>query len=155
MLAQIASTSPVDLMPGESDPTNNSLPQQPINRVLLPKTSRFVNYKAYPNPYETEIEGKTYVCLLFQLLARFFGTSGQNLDNVEKYLAIEDKLELAERTLRWSHYAPTAPDQLPCYPFYEDDPFVQEHCPHVYFVGNQKEFKTKLIHGMSKKETVN
>jgi DNA polymerase delta subunit 2 len=70
------------------------------------------------------------------------------MDNIDKYLVIEDKLELAERLLRWRHYAPTAPDQLSSYPFYTDDPFVQERCPHVFFVGNQKEFKTKLIKGL-------
>lgn len=66
-----------------------------------------------------------------------------------------------EKTLKSRHIAPTAPDQLGCYPFYDQgtlmhnfklrctDPFVLERCPHVYFIGNQKQFATKLIHGTS------
>jgi DNA polymerase delta subunit 2 len=34
-----------------------------------------------------------------------------------------------------------------CYPFQEDDPFVIEKGPHLYFAGCQPEFGTKLIHG--------
>lgn len=36
---------------------------------------------------------------------------------------------------------------LGSYPFQEDDPFVLKTCPHVYFVGCQPEFATKVIHG--------
>lgn len=52
-----------------------------------------------------------------------------------------------EYTLRWQHCAPTAPDTLCCYPFYEKDPFVISEAPHVYFVGNQEKFDTKFIEG--------
>lgn len=34
-----------------------------------------------------------------------------------------------------------------CYPFQDDDPFVIEECPHVYFVGNQPKFETTVIEG--------
>lgn len=33
------------------------------------------------------------------------------------------------------------------YPFQDDDPFVLKACPHLYFVGNQPEFGTRMIHG--------
>lgn len=33
------------------------------------------------------------------------------------------------------------------YPFQDDDPFVLKACPHLYFVGNQPAFGTRLIHG--------
>ena len=36
---------------------------------------------------------------------------------------------------------------LGCYPFQENDPFVLEECPHVYFVGNQPRFETTVIRG--------
>lgn len=35
-----------------------------------------------------------------------------------------------------------------CYPFTDKDPFYVETCPHVYFVGNQDKFETRLIKGM-------
>ena len=36
---------------------------------------------------------------------------------------------------------------LGCYPFQENDPFVLEECPHVYFVGNQPRFETTVVRG--------
>jgi DNA polymerase delta subunit 2 len=34
-----------------------------------------------------------------------------------------------------------------CFPFADKDPFIIERRPHVYFVGNQPEFKTSLVGG--------
>ena len=34
---------------------------------------------------------------------------------------------------------------LDCYPIYAKDPFVMNESPHVYFIGNQAKFDTKLI----------
>jgi DNA polymerase delta subunit 2 len=78
------------------------------------------------------------------------GTSGQNIKNLIKYQSVENPLQLAETTLLWRHMAPTAPDHLPCFPFYEEDPFILETCPHIYFIGNQSKFDTKVIHGNAK-----
>ena len=36
---------------------------------------------------------------------------------------------------------------LGSYPFQEDDPFVMKTCPHLFFVGCQPEFSTKVITG--------
>jgi DNA polymerase delta subunit 2 len=36
---------------------------------------------------------------------------------------------------------------LGSYPFQEDDPFVMQSCPHLYFAGCQPRFSTKVIHG--------
>ena len=33
------------------------------------------------------------------------------------------------------------------YPFQDDDPFVLHSCPHLFFVGCQPEFGTKVIQG--------
>ncbi|KAA1100699.1 hypothetical protein PGTUg99_017091 [Puccinia graminis f. sp. tritici] len=153
---------PVDLMPGPTDPTIQSLPQQALHRCLFPKatalrTAHPLNHG--PNPWWAEIGG-----------ASFLGTSGQNLDDIYKYVVDEDRLRLATQMLEWSHIAPTAPDTLrmrfyslfplimsslifffwgggcwtDCYPFRERDPFVLSELPQVYFVGNQPEFKTHL-----------
>lgn len=43
---------------------------------------------------------------------RLLATSGQNLDDVFKYLASEDRLGMARDMLRWRHVAPTCPDTL-------------------------------------------
>ena len=46
------------------------------------------------------------------VVLRFLGTSGQNIDDLEKYSEAKDKLEFVERTLRWRHLAPTTPNTL-------------------------------------------
>lgn len=35
-----------------------------------------------------------------------------------------------------------------CYPFTDRDPFLIESCPHVYFIGNQDKYDTRLLKGM-------
>ena len=81
------------------------------------------------------------------MIFRFLGTSGQNIDDLGKYSEANSSIEFMERTLRWRHLAPTAPNTLGCYPFTDKDPFYVETCPHVYFVGNQDKFETRLIKG--------
>lgn len=66
--------------------------------------------------------------------------------------------------MRWRHIAPTAPDtlceQICCtgpdntlttlavsYPFTVEDPFILEHCPHIYVVGNQPEYASTILEG--------
>lgn len=87
------------------------------------------------------------ICSQNGSLFRFLGTSGQNVDDLKKYSDAKDKLEFLERTLTWRHLAPTAPNTLGCYPFSDRDPFLIESCPHVYFVGNQGKFETRLLKG--------
>ncbi|GJQ85442.1 hypothetical protein Trydic_g23867 [Trypoxylus dichotomus] len=58
-----------------------------------------------------------------------------------------EPIDALENCLKWNHMAPTAPDTLACYPYYDNDPFIVEDCPHVFFAGNQKKFETKLVAG--------
>ncbi|CAG8442216.1 24166_t:CDS:10 [Gigaspora rosea] len=127
---------PVDLMPGSNDPVNAFLPQQPIIPSLLPKAYQNSTFRRVTNPYWCEIDGVV-----------FLGTSGQTIDDIAKYVECEDRLKLTEQTLYWRHVAPTTPDTLWCHPFRDYDPFIMKQTPHVYFVGNQKEFATTIIKG--------
>ena len=52
---------------------------------------------------------------------------------------------MAASTLHWRHMAPTAPDTLWCHPYFTTDPFVLAETPDLYLVGNQPEFRTKLV----------
>ena len=168
-LTEILPTMPVTLLPGAQDPANASYPQQPIHTAMFPgarvysadpKTSEPGWLDTVTNPWEAEIEGW-----------RVLGTGGQNVDDVFKYVDSDDRLGMMEAMCRWRCCAPTAPDTL-CkfhphpnwicksicclfltiilgsYPFQDEDPFVMKSSPHLYFVGNQPEFSTKVIQGL-------
>ncbi|KAL2760480.1 hypothetical protein ACRALDRAFT_1073685 [Sodiomyces alcalophilus JCM 7366] len=150
-LSELLHSMPVTLLPGPQDPANASYPQQPIHVAMFPRSRPWCvppslsgpNAAAEPgwldnstNPWEAEVDGW-----------RFLGTGGQNVDDVFKYVESEDRLGMMEAMCRWRCIAPTAPDTLWSYPFQDDDPFVMKTTPHLYFVGCQPEFSTKVIHG--------
>lgn len=144
-LAEILASIPVTLMPGPQDPANSSYPQQPIHPAMFPNAREYTNppgskepgwLDIVTNPWEGEIDGW-----------RALGTGGQNVDDVYKYVNSEDRLGMMEAMCRWRCCAPTAPDTLWSYPFQDDDPFVIKDCPHLYFVGCQPEFGTKVVSG--------
>ncbi|XP_071963088.1 DNA polymerase delta subunit 2-like [Antedon mediterranea] len=132
ILAQLVSSIPVDIMPGEQDPANYTLPQQPLHRCMFPRASLYSSLNLVTNPYEATIGG-----------FRFCGTSGQNVESIYRTTTMDDRMEILETTLKAGHVAPTAPDLLGCYPYFNDDPFIIKHCPHIYFTGNQPKFQTK------------
>jgi DNA polymerase delta subunit 2 len=163
-LNELLPSLPVTLLPGALDPANSSYPQQPIHTAMFPKSR---SYSAVPgseqpgwfdattNPLEMEVEGW-----------RVLGTGGQNVDDMAKYVDSDDRLGMMEAMCRWRCSAPTAPDtlckscfgflwrqevltldNLASYPFQDDDPFVMMACPHLYFVGCQPSFGTKVITG--------
>ncbi|KAK7259527.1 hypothetical protein RIF29_25136 [Crotalaria pallida] len=136
MLNQIVAGLPLDIMPGPNDPSNFALPQQPLHRCLFPGSSAYNTFRSCTNPHCFELDN-----------IRFLGTSGQNIDDLQKYSEAKDKLEFMERTLRWRHLAPTTPNTLGCYPFTDRDPFFIESCPQVYFIGNQDKYETRIIKG--------
>ncbi|KAL2118381.1 hypothetical protein VTJ04DRAFT_8041 [Mycothermus thermophilus] len=150
-LSELLPTLPVTLLPGASDPATVSFPQQPIHQAMFPRARVYASlppgtgqsepsgpgwFDNVTNPWEGEIEGW-----------RVLGTSGQNLDDICRYVDSEDRLGMMEAMCRWRCSAPTAPDTLWCYPFQEDEPFTMNDCPHLYFIGNQPEFGTKVIEG--------
>ncbi|XP_037093981.1 DNA polymerase delta subunit 2-like [Pollicipes pollicipes] len=136
LLQQLAASCPVDLMPGEFDPTNHLLPQQALHRCLLPKAAAYRTFRGVTNPYQAVVAGR-----------RLTGSAGQNVHDLYRYSALDDPLTSLERLLAWSHLCPTAPDTLSCYPYYDRDPFIIEECPDLLFAGNQKSFATKLHEG--------
>lgn len=145
-LATLLPTIPITLIPGEQDPTSTALPQQPIHPAMFPHARTYMElpgttsepswFSSGTNPFEFDLDG--WRCL---------GSGGQTLNDVYKYVAGEERLEMMEAMLRWRLSAPTAPDTLWCYPFQDGDQFVIKECPHVYFVGNQPKFETIMIEG--------
>ncbi|KAL3875497.1 hypothetical protein ACJMK2_033443 [Sinanodonta woodiana] len=136
IIAQLAACMDVILMPGEYDPSNFTLPQQPLHRCMFPKGSRYLTLNCVANPLDCSLDG-----------VRFLGTSGQPVTDIDQYSEINDCLEILNKTLIWGHLAPTAPDTLGCYPFYSEDPFIIKHCPHILFAGNQPELKHRIHKG--------
>ncbi|KAL1129304.1 hypothetical protein AAG570_013833, partial [Ranatra chinensis] len=95
------STIDVDLMPGEFDPTNFTLPQQPIHYCMFPKALCNATFRSVTNPHMLELFGATVV-----------GSSGQPVSDVCAFSTAEDPLEALHNTLTWGHLAPTAPDTI-------------------------------------------
>jgi len=146
-LASLLPSIPITLLPGDSDPTGTSLPQQPIHPAMFPHSRAYMElplgsskeiswFDSQTNPADFDLDGY-----------RFLGTGGQTVDDVYKYVAGEERLEMMEAMLRWRLTAPTAPDTLWCYPFQDGDQFVLKECPHVFIVGNQPKFETTIIEG--------
>ena len=147
LLTTLAASVPVDLMPGEGDPTNQALPQQPLHPCLFPEAKRFSpnTFASCTNPHDFTLGG-----------VDFLGTAGQNVSNLAAYTDVTkngtgsdasaaEALDLMEATVRWQHVAPTAPDTLACYPYKDRDPFFIEKSPHVYFAGMQPSFGWRKV----------
>jgi len=96
----------------------------------------YPTFKSVTNPYKFD------TCYGIVL-----GTSGQNIDDVMKNSSLEDPLDVMEQMIRWCHIAPTCPDTLGCFPYPEGkkDPFILNHPPKLFYVGNQKEFSSRKI----------
>jgi len=144
-LAQVLASVPVDLMPGASDPTNYVWPQQPLHPCLLPTAARYSSLRSVSNPHHCVIG-----------IASFLGSAGQNTRDVLRCTTrakCATAVSAAEKLLRWSHMAPTAPDTLGCYPFHMRDPFVINESPHVFFSGNCESFETSFVTGPSDQRT--
>lgn len=126
-LSEILPSIPVTLMSGESDPANFALPQQGIHRAMLPRSRAYCSdgqpgdtsvepgwFDSVTNPWEGYVEGW-----------RLWGCSGQNVDDILRYLDFSDEdgnagaesngeisVQIMEAMLRWRCAVPTAPDTL-------------------------------------------
>ena len=139
----------VDYIPGFSDPTNANWPQKPLHPCLMPMSERYGLLNRSPNPYEATIGG-----------VGILGSDGRNVVDLQRYVAkrceqesneckeVEfeniSSLEALEMTLLYNHMAPTGPDSLPTSPVENEDPFVINNCPNVYFSGNSSQYETAL-----------
>ncbi|CAB4252395.1 similar to Saccharomyces cerevisiae YJR006W POL31 DNA polymerase III (delta) subunit, essential for cell viability [Maudiozyma barnettii] len=175
-LANTLQTISVDIMPGATDPSDKTLPQQPLNKALFKESLRpyfdHVNdeiLNLVTNPYNFQIND-----------VEILTTSGQNIDDIIKYIvpyqekssqetedkevsmdsqeypedSIEHRLDLMECTMKWQNIIPTAPDTLGCYPYTKEDPFILEEWPHLYVVSNQPSYARRDIELDDGKTTV-
>lgn len=145
-LREILVTLPVLVMPGANDPAEICLPQQPLHKSMFRSSLPLLNGNHLvraTNPQWFEQDS-----------VRILGSSGQNVDDVYRYMSRESStpenagkstLAVMENNIRWQNIVPTAPDTLYCYPYENFDPFLLDETPHVYFVGNQESFQTDMV----------
>ncbi|AFZ79359.1 DNA polymerase delta small subunit, putative [Theileria equi strain WA] len=132
--AQLASSIPVDLMPGAKDPTNANLPQQMISPSFMDHSKRYGTFKSTTNPYLFTVDD-----------VRFLGISGQSVQDICNYSRLSE-LDALKIIADSRCIAPTGIDSLPCHS--EMDVFNladDDEYPHVFFSGNAKEFAAGTI----------
>jgi DNA polymerase delta subunit 2 len=144
-ISGIVSGIDVHIMPGPNDPTTHLLPQRPIHHSLLNKSNKYSTMHSVSNPFlasvaagknaKIEEEGTEILC-----------TSGQIVDDIYKYVPTKDRLGIATAVIGCGIVSPTSPDTLWTSPSNEDT-FVMKRIPHLFVVGNQPEFQTKLLAG--------
>ncbi|KAJ1979224.1 DNA polymerase delta small subunit Cdc1 [Dimargaris xerosporica] len=135
-LGDLCASVSVALLPGDHDPVNQVLPQQPLHISLFPTAARHSTLTSVTNPARLDLQGLSLL-----------GVSGQTIADACKYCPQVTPLEMAELTLRCRHITPSAPDTLWCYPFVDKDPFVLTETPHIYAIGNQSQFASQLVQG--------
>ncbi|CAJ0961730.1 unnamed protein product, partial [Mesorhabditis belari] len=126
-IARLTTLMPVDLMPGDGDPTVALHPQRPIHKTVLPMAGlNGGTLNLTTNPYEFSL-GELDFCVL----------SGQTITDLRRLSTINSASKLMTHMLTWQHLAPTCPDTVDGFPLIDRDPFVIERFPHVMVVGNQ------------------
>ncbi|KAG9015471.1 hypothetical protein FRB94_000076 [Tulasnella sp. JGI-2019a] len=137
LLTDISRAVPIHIVPGLTDPTGTTLPQQPLPRAMFGK-------ELYKKP-DTVFACETNPAWIGVGDCEMLAIAGQTIDDLFKYVEGCDRMEMAKNTLKWRHMAPTAPDTLWCYPFLHRDPFMLEKTPHIYVIGNQPEFASEIL----------
>lgn len=57
ILLQLSSLVPADVMPDKFDPTNSTLPQQPLHPCMFPLATAYSTLQLVTNPYQATIDG--------------------------------------------------------------------------------------------------
>ncbi|KAK6199282.1 DNA polymerase delta small subunit [Scheffersomyces amazonensis] len=143
-LTELLPSLPISIMPGNNDIAEICLPQQALHKSTFRHNYQYLSDPTYlqiwTNPQWIEIDGITML-----------GTSGQNVQDILRYLKDQDHsaekiLTIMKSHMKWQNFMPTAPDTLYCYPYDEFDPFILEKkTPHIYFVGNQAEYGSEIL----------
>ena len=77
----------------------------------------------------------------------FLGTSGQNVHDMRLYSKLDPQPTAALKLLlEMQHVCPTSPDTLRSFPFRQDDPFVVQSAPHVFFAGCQPAYGEEVVY---------
>ncbi|KAF9009363.1 DNA polymerase alpha/epsilon subunit B-domain-containing protein [Cyathus striatus] len=150
-LLDIARVMPIHILPGDSDPAATILPQQPLPKAMFGEASKFPTFFCETNPTYLNIAPAAISDENLEpnlsMRRTILVNAGQPLNDMFKYLVTppSTRLSILESTLKWRHMAPTAPDTLWCHPYFVADPFIISETPHLYIVGGQDSFGTKMV----------
>jgi len=89
-LTQFAASVHVDVMPGDSEPANHMLPQQPLHACLFPLAGRLSSVHAVTNPYSCEFNVSDADSIKAHSdqpprVVNFLGSSGQPVVDILRY----------------------------------------------------------------------
>ena len=71
LFTQLAASLDIHVLPGDSDPSNFTLPQQPLHHCLLPSAATYSSFAPLSNPARTSFGG-----------LKFRGSAGQNVEDM-------------------------------------------------------------------------
>jgi len=134
LMAQLAGSVNVDLVPGYNDPASGILPQQPLHKCMFPKTRVYPTFQSVTNPYSFTCAGRDILIV-----------AGQTVHDVMRNSNLDNPLEILELFIRWGHVAPTCPDTLGCFPTNVIDPQTITCLPDVLIAGNQESLGWRKI----------
>jgi DNA polymerase delta subunit 2 len=124
----LASVLPVLVLPGDTDPVNFALPQQPLHSAIFGHAKTYKNVMPTTNPARFDLDQ-----------VKVLGTAGQGVREISWYTE-NSVLESLRLSLNARLLAPTAPDTLACYPVTgETDIMVINQAVDIFFAGNCKE----------------
>lgn len=144
LLSELAEAAPLTLLPGVRDPCPISQPQQPLHPCLFPGLAGFRSVRRAPSMCDEVVDLPADVGGPLRLL----GTSGANVADLLRCRSDrgrDDPVSALADLLAYGHLAPTAPDTLACFPFADQDPFVLDEAPDVFFAGNCAKYGTGLV----------
>lgn len=127
----------VDLMPGENDPTDAILPQQPFPNLFFKTSRNYSSFQCVTNPYLFSIDNVNVCCM-----------SGEPVNNIVSY-SKNSPLDALRMIAKSRILSPTCPDTLGCYPFVDQDPFClqdDDKYPHIFVNGNCTELEVQYMH---------
>ncbi|CRG95308.1 DNA polymerase epsilon subunit b, putative [Plasmodium gallinaceum] len=126
-ISSICSAVYVDIMPGEKDPSDSNLPQQPFPNLFFRKSKNYNSFQCVTNPYIFSIDNINICCM-----------SGESVNNISSY-SKNSKIQSLKIIAQSRILSPTSPDTLGCYPFTKNDPFCihdDNTYPHIFINGN-------------------
>ncbi|KAH8582067.1 DNA polymerase delta2 [Cryptosporidium sp. chipmunk genotype I] len=132
-ISQLASSISLAIMPGEDDPVPVSLPQPPFQPYIFKNSRSYQSFSTFTNP-----------CLFSINNIRITGVSGQCISKISLFSSYSKPIDSLKFCVESRNIAPTCPDVVPSYPFFDRDPFAldytDESFPQVIFAANQSEF---------------